>query len=332
MLLGMKGGKTVRLLRSRTGLVCIAITAIGLSRCAPENGPPPRLRIHPVFHTALTGRSSARPAIQVDILDASKWWFLTAKLYLAVQSSRFPSETWVVLPLNVGDFEGCQKRFVQLPFEVSPDDTLAFNLLEESVLSAEQEQMVLAGCRLAGYGILVGGNLFCPGPTAIVSPAVMPAAELLGPAVTAGLALNRFTNRGTAEYVVPESLPKQPPQANQLTLLDSSRYARVVLKLYGPELPLRAEVAPTAERAASLTGPGRGLGGHRSDPDALGRATVIDHGKRVTRPAIDFAGHITHLARLAIPLESVVPPVDRAPRAKKRTPGRGVPLARDPLS
>lgn len=59
---------------------------------------------HQVFKTALTGQSRSRPAIQVDILDESKYWLFTAKLYLAVQSSRFPAETWVIVPLNVGNF------------------------------------------------------------------------------------------------------------------------------------------------------------------------------------------------------------------------------------
>ena len=73
--------------------------------------------LHPVFHTPVSVGAATRPAVQVDVLDDHEGWFTTAELYLAVQSSRFPGDTWVVLPLNQGDFDGAGKRFVELPFE-----------------------------------------------------------------------------------------------------------------------------------------------------------------------------------------------------------------------
>lgn len=66
------------------------------------------ISVHPVFPTPVSGQPQARPAIQVKILNDSEWGFFTAELCLAVQSSRFPADTWVILPLNVGDFAGCR--------------------------------------------------------------------------------------------------------------------------------------------------------------------------------------------------------------------------------
>ena len=226
------------MIRSSCQIIMLLIALAGglLVGCSPDRPAPveqPK-RFHPVFLTALTGRSSSRPAMKVDILDESKYWFFTAKLYLTAQSSRFPSGVRVVLPLNVGDFAGCRSRFVQLPFEVQAGDTVVLNLLDDTALTPGQERLIIDGCRLGGYCVVAAGTIYCPEITLIVSPTVDAAAEVLGDAVVKGVALDTFKNYGTAEYVVPTTLPGHPQEANKLTVLDDSRYARVVLKIYAP--------------------------------------------------------------------------------------------------
>ena len=189
---------------------------------------------HPVFDTPLSGQSHARPALQVDIKDASEDIFFTAELYIAVQSSRFPQDTWVLLPLNVGDFAGSRTRFVQLPFEVQPNDTLLFNLLDNDKLSREQERLVLKGCRSAGYCLLVAGAIYCPQAAHIARPVVPVASEVLGQAVISEVGMHYFENFGTAEYIVPPILPNTPHAANELSVRSESNYVPAVLKLYGP--------------------------------------------------------------------------------------------------
>lgn len=127
---------------------------------APRVTPRQAVRLHPVFHTPLTGRSNARPAIQVEVLDESESWWTRVELYLTVQSSRFPKETQIILPINVGDFVGCRTRFVQLPFEVQEGDVLLFNLLDEDELTPEEEQVLLRACRTAGYAVACAGALY----------------------------------------------------------------------------------------------------------------------------------------------------------------------------
>jgi hypothetical protein len=195
-------------------------------------------RVHPVFLTTVTDRPGSRPAVQVNILDPSKYWFFTAKLYLTVQSSRFPSDLRVVLPLNVGGFEGDRNRFVQLPFEVQAGDMVVFNLLDDRTFTPDQERSIIEGCRLVGLCVVAAGTVYCPEAMPIVSPSVDAAADVLGRAVVKGVSFETFTNYGTAEYVVPAALPNHPQEANKLTVLDDSRYARVVLRVYGPEAPL----------------------------------------------------------------------------------------------
>ncbi len=199
----------------------------------------PKIITHPVFQTAITGNSSARPAIQVDIKDASEDFVFTAELYLSVQSSRFPGDTLVILPLNVGDFAGCRTRFVQLPFEVEEGDTLLFNLLDNDKLNGEQEQLVVKGCHACGYCLLIAGQIYCPAATSIVRPAVPVAADILGEAIIQDVALHYFENFGTAEYIVPKYLPEEPQQANELSIRNDSNYVPAILKLFGPsrEIP-----------------------------------------------------------------------------------------------
>jgi hypothetical protein len=227
------------ILRRKPGSTAAAIlypllTVVWCSGCGTERSPRP-VTVHPVFRTPVTGKSSSRPAVQVDILDESEHWFGTAELYLTVQSSRFPESTWIVLPLNIGDFSGCRSRFVQLPFEVQSGDLLLFNLLDNDELAAEQEDLILEGCRGCGFCVLVAGEVFCPTAAMIVAPVIPIATEILGQAVVADVHMHCFDNMGTAEYPVPKTLPSEPQQAAKLSLLDDSNRARVVLKIFGPD-------------------------------------------------------------------------------------------------
>ena len=206
----------------------------------------PAIVVHPVFQTQISGRSSARPAIQVDIKDASEDFFFTAELYLAVQTSRFPSETWVLLPLNIGDFAGAQTRFVQLPFEVSEGDTLLFNLLDNDEINEELEELVLEGCAASGYCLLVAGKIYAPPVANILEPAVPIAARILGTSILHDVGLHNFENFGTAEFIVPNHLPSQPHQANELSIRNSSNYVPVVLKIYGPRESIVFSTEPAA--------------------------------------------------------------------------------------
>lgn len=193
---------------------------------------------HPVFQTIVSGQSQSRPAIKVDIKDDSEHIFFTAELYLTVQSSRFPSDTRILLPLNVGDFAGCRSRFVQMPFEVAEGDMLIFNLLDDDYLTPQQEQAVISACQACGYCVVAAGKVYDPNTEAILQPVVPVAAEILGKAIVDEISLNHFDNYGTAEFIVPNELPTEPQSANQLSVTDSDNYVPVVLRLYGPVAPL----------------------------------------------------------------------------------------------
>jgi hypothetical protein len=221
--------------------------ALGCTQEEAPTVPLPRApRIHPVFHTLITGSSARRPAIQVDVLDASESWFGTAELYLAVQNSSVPDSPWTILPINVGDFNGCRTRFVQLPFEVSPGDNLAFNLLDDDELSAADEQRIITGCRLTGYCVLASGALYAPNAAKLIHPVMPDIADALGDAVVSSFSLAKFENLGQETYITPQSLPRQPNEANRLSLLNDSHYARVQLRIYGPETPLAFQAAESA--------------------------------------------------------------------------------------
>ncbi len=203
----------------------------------------PAVRVHPVFHTAITRNSNRRPAIQLDVKNDGEW-FGRAELYLTVQSSAFPAETWIVLPVNVGDFAGCRTRYVQLPFEVQPKDVLLFNVLDEDGLTDAEEKLVLKACQAGGYCIHRAGLVYEPKLAFIIEPAVGVGAEILGDAIVSDFRQHKFKNLGTAEYITPPQLPQYPNEANELTLLDSkSLKARVVLKLYGPDSPIEFATA-----------------------------------------------------------------------------------------
>lgn len=194
--------------------------------------------VHPVFQTFVTHKSSARPAIQVDVLDASEGVLFTAELYLAVQSSRFPADTWVILPVNRGDFAGCRSRFIQLPFEVQERDVLVFNLLDDDELTADEERMMLDACRTCGYCVAASGAVYSPSIAALIEPVLSEASEILGQVIVNDVQLHKFDNFGVAEFIVPKELPMHPQEANRLSITNTNNYVRMVLKLYGPEEPI----------------------------------------------------------------------------------------------
>lgn len=188
---------------------------------------------HPVFLTPVSMESNSRPSILVDLIDDSEDFFFTAELYLAVQSSRFPKDTFVILPINVGDFAGVRTRFVQLPFEVVESDTLIFNLLDDDSLSKADAQLLLNGCRASGYCLHIAGAIYCPPSGRLLRPVVNVASEILGHAIINDVQLHGFENFGTAIYHVPSSLPKQCFAANELSVRSSSNRVPAILKIFG---------------------------------------------------------------------------------------------------
>ena len=196
-----------------------------------ERAPIPEIYTHCLFNTPVTIAIAQYPSIQIDVLDESEWWG-TAELYLTVQTSRFPANTFVVLPVNRGQFDGVTKQFVRLPFEVREGDSIAFNLLDNDTLTYEQEMLLVGGCRATGYCIVRAGAAYQPVISMIAKPGVDAAMHSLATLIIAESKLHQFENMGDAEYTVPEKMPTTPSQANLLTLLDDSRYSRVQLKIY----------------------------------------------------------------------------------------------------
>lgn len=214
----------------------VAVVLRGGSK-APAVTPQQAVRLHPVFHTPLTGHSSARPAIRSKSSTSESWW-TRAELYLTVQSSRFPKETQIILPINVGDFAGCRTRFIQLPFEVQEGDVLLFNLLDEDELTSEEEQMLLGAAALLGTVWSAAGALYAPSCRALTAPVLTKTAAILGQVVLQDIRQHKFEHYGDAEFIVPWELPQRPQDANKLTLLNDRNYAYLVLKLYGPPTPI----------------------------------------------------------------------------------------------
>lgn len=229
------------------GAIIMSVAACGRSF---RETPPAVASFHPVFRTPLTGQPACRPAVRIDLRDDTELVFGTAELYLTVQSSRFPAQTLVLLPVNRGDFEGCRSRFIQLPFEVERGDELVFNLLDCDDLTLEQEQTLLDACQLCGYCISVAGMIYCPDLGKILAPLSTSAAEVLGEAVLQEVQEHRFDNYGTAEYIVPVELPQHPYEANRLSLIGTGDYASADLRIYGPPQPLDTSDASDGTSAA----------------------------------------------------------------------------------
>ena len=205
------------------------------------------VRYHPLFQTPVTNRSSVRPAVQVDILDDSEGFFTTAELYLTVNSSRFPQDqnVRILIPLNIGTHDAARSRFLQLPFEVTSEDVLTFELLDEDSLSSAEEQHLLQACDLSGYCLLLGSSLYHPKAVIILDPIMKEATDLLGDAILTELHAHKFDHVAKAEYIVSDALPRTPALANELTLKSDSNNAYATLKLYGPPHILDQHKTPT---------------------------------------------------------------------------------------
>ena len=80
----------------------LLLTGCGELEDATSAGRPVATYIHPVFGTVVSDVSPVRPVVLVELLDASESYFGDAVLYLTVQSSRFPDQTRLLLPLNRG--------------------------------------------------------------------------------------------------------------------------------------------------------------------------------------------------------------------------------------
>lgn len=194
---------------------------------------PARLGAHPIFNTPLTAAAASRPAVLVTITDESED-LGTAEIYLAVQSSRFPADTRILLPVNLGDFAGCSKRYIALPFEVADGDNLIFNLIDEDGLSESQENVRLDACQTSGYCLAIASAIYRPEIGSLVKPLTDEVSELLGQGIVLGLRDATFEPIGAAEFIVGHDRPHGPQLANQLTLLDSGSYSRGSLRVYFP--------------------------------------------------------------------------------------------------
>lgn len=204
-------------------------------------------RIHPVFNTVVTGSPRNRPAVQISILDDGEgpWGILgRAEFFLSVQSSRFPDQTRILLPINIGDFKGCCCRFVQLPFEVQEGEQLIFELLDDDTMTEEQEQLLVNACATTGFCVMQANDLYCPGLGLIAAPAGAALGELLGQIIVEDVAIHGFQCYGGATYIVQPSMPEQPYEANELSIRGTDNYCYATLRLYSPIEALELASSP----------------------------------------------------------------------------------------
>lgn len=215
-----------------------AVGAIILFLLAPK----PALA-NPVFDTPLTLSPDARPAIQVEIVDADTHVLFNGyySFYLSVQSSRFTnSETRVLFPLNVGNFKGCTSKFVQLPFEVDDGDNLVLDLVYESGLSDDERKLVLNLGRATGYFVARAHACY-----SYRAKGMEPAYARLGELLAEEYTLKNpesFKNLAKAECLIQSSRPRSPQQANRITLIEDSgakKLVRAHVRLYYPSSPLQ---------------------------------------------------------------------------------------------
>jgi len=252
--LGLAAREQLQTVRTRFGMWSVlGLVSAGFTWFV---APPAFAAIHPVFNTPVSGQSSARPAVLVEILDDTELGGLgTAELYLSVQSSRFPSTVHVILPINRGDFRGCKYRFVQLPFEVVEGDTLALDLVDDNQMTPEQEELVLGASRAGGFCIQRGGAILQPELHWIVRPTTVVVSEVVGQGIVLKLRDSPFRNFGRATFIVQQSCPKRPHEANPVALLDSGNYSRATVKVYFPDSPLSfgpaTEMVPQSPRLGS---------------------------------------------------------------------------------
>lgn len=231
-------GETVRRIFMRLSLCCLVASAAAWIVSSSV-----AVATHPVFQTPVSLNSSNRPAVQVDVTDDTEFggWG-TAELYLSVQSSRFPQHVHVILPINRNSFVGCKSRFLQLPFEVERGDVLAFNLLDDNTLSAEQEQVLLSACESAGFCIEVGSTIYRPNLAALVRPISSSASRTLGNGAVLIIRDSPFRNFGTGEFIVESVRPSAPNLANRTALLDEGQRSRASVRVYFPHGDLNAGV------------------------------------------------------------------------------------------
>ena len=219
----------------RTGCA-LALGCIAWLAC-----PPAYASRHPIFQTPVKRVSVNRPAVHVILKDDRELGgFDTAELYLAVQSSRFPSGVQVLLPIKRGDFRGCMQRFIQLPFEVEVGDNLSFELIDDNQLTPDQEQQILMACKAGGYCVRLGNAILSPELDWIVAPTANAGSEMIASATVLSFQGNPFRNFGSATFIVESSKPTTPNAANPINLLDRLNYSRAAVKVYYPVRPLSA--------------------------------------------------------------------------------------------
>jgi hypothetical protein len=237
----MRGVAVCCELRNHALRICASYALVGIVLCSCEDQSQSTVNvsdvaqvIDPVFRTPVSGISARRPAIKLEILDDSEWVWGTAELYLFIQSSRCPEDTSVLIPLNIGESAGCLDRFIQLPFEVQPEDVLLFTILDDDGLSRNDVEAITTGCEALGYVVLVGTVVYVPAMR-LVAPGAAKLGTCLGHVVVEHYEQRKMSYMGNAEYIVPRGMPVNPQDANKLALINKkNNHVRAVLKIFGP--------------------------------------------------------------------------------------------------
>ncbi|QEG24801.1 hypothetical protein [Mariniblastus fucicola] len=195
--------------------------------------------LHPVFHTRVTGQPARNPALKIDIHSDWEAPWNRAEFFLSVQSSRFPEDVRILLPVNIGNFAGCKTRFVQLPFEIHQDETLVFELLDDDSMSVDQQKQVVTACSSTGFVIVTLGSIVQPELTPF-SALGAEAGRQFGKSIIEDIKLHKFSNYGKAEFRVGATMPHFPHDANDLSVL-CGNYCYATLRIYCPptEIPFK---------------------------------------------------------------------------------------------
>ena len=190
----------------------------------PAEAPTEPLRLVSLNAREIPEETAVRPVVRLHVYDQAESWFGNAELYLTVQSSRFPPNSLVVLPINVGPFAAVEDRFVELPFAVAPGDTLTFNLLDDDSMGEEGEARLAEACRATGYAAVVAGAIWTVNPAVLKAAGPAGAAgDLIGRAIGMNWDQDHFDNYGSALYTVPERMPTADGLANQVNLVAGRR-------------------------------------------------------------------------------------------------------------
>ena len=193
--------------------------SLSVSRSVPVN--------HPLFKTpVLSNRSLAN--VSVEILQDRGDYTTRGELFLVVQSSRFPSETIILMPLSD---RGVPDTYLELPFSITPGDEVSFVLVDDDYLTDDEARAVAAAARVAGYCVVQAAVIQQPSLeiAAPLSNAVID--ELITP-TNVKLQGNEFEYLSSARYVVPDKLPVSPYVANELTLVSETNKADAVVRVY----------------------------------------------------------------------------------------------------